>query len=126
MARKATDRDRARKAFARARITYAEIDEAALLDLRDRLDAALRASGLIDGTYRMRRVRPVWEGTVAHPWAALRCRSRYFASREAVTFNPEGFVGFAGWADDDNVVPVLKGFLEWVDAMVARRAARAA
>lgn len=34
----------------------------------------------------------------------------YFKKREAVSCNPEGFVGFAGWASDDNAKPFVNGF----------------
>lgn len=47
----------------------------------------------------------------------LRCRAFYFTNREAITFNAGGFIGFAGWADDINVVPILTGFAKWVEWM---------
>lgn len=47
-------------------------------------------------------------------YAGLRCESNYFKDREAITFNADGFIGFAGWADDENIVPFLSAFCEWV------------
>lgn len=38
----------------------------------------------------------------------------YFVEREAITFNYDGFIGFAGWASDSNVVPFLEAFKSWV------------
>jgi len=35
----------------------------------------------------------------------------YFMGREAVSFNPDGFIGFAGWASAGNIDPIIKGFL---------------
>lgn len=113
-------RNDARAAFAATGISLLDLTEVEILDLRDRLDVALKASGLIGGTYRMRRFRPVWKGTIAFPWLQLTCRSRHFDQREAVTFNPDGFVGFAGWADDDNVAPILQGFVAWVGSLAER------
>lgn len=38
----------------------------------------------------------------------------YFKGREAISFNSNGFIGFAGWADDKNVQPFLRAFVLWV------------
>lgn len=42
----------------------------------------------------------------------------YFKRREAISFNSDGFIGFAGWADSRNVQPFLKVFKEWVSYLV--------
>lgn len=51
----------------------------------------------------------------------LRCSSDYFEDREMVTFykpNANKFhVGFAGWADDETIQPILTGFVKWVEFM---------
>ena len=41
--------------------------------------------------------------------------SDYFKGREAVSFNQDGFVGFAGWAADNNVTPITNAFMKWVE-----------
>lgn len=38
----------------------------------------------------------------------------YFSGREAISFNEDGFIGIAGWADDTNVKPFLRAFHKWV------------
>ena len=38
----------------------------------------------------------------------------YFSGREAISFNEDGFIGIAGWADDTNVQPFLRAFYRWV------------
>lgn len=48
-------------------------------------------------------------------WAEFTMDSHYFKNRECITFNSDGFIGFAGWASDNNVQPILKAFTEWVD-----------
>ena len=45
----------------------------------------------------------------------LTCASDYFVDREAVSFNSDGFIGFAGWADSKNVQPILKSVVEWAN-----------
>lgn len=43
--------------------------------------------------------------------------SHYFEQRECISFNSDGFIGFAGWADQGNVNPILRAFLKWCDYM---------
>lgn len=43
--------------------------------------------------------------------------AHYFKMRECISFNRDGFIGFCGWADDENTAPVLEGFNEWLDLM---------
>lgn len=56
----------------------------------------------------------------------LRCRGtlsdgkkrfNHFMSREAISFNRDGFIGFAGWADSTNVQPFLSAFIKWCDGL---------
>lgn len=46
--------------------------------------------------------------------AFLHVDGDYFKGREAISFNSDGFIGFAGWADDGNVQPFLRAFVDWV------------
>lgn len=46
--------------------------------------------------------------------AFLRVSGFYFSGREAVSFNEDGFVGFAGWADRANIKPFLRAFVRWM------------
>ena len=48
----------------------------------------------------------------------IRCTAWYFEGRrprQCVTFEPDGFVWFAGWSDDTNLQPIIRGFLSWID-----------
>lgn len=47
--------------------------------------------------------------------AFLYVDAHYFAKRESISFNEDGFIGFAGWAGDSNVRPMLLGFYKWCD-----------
>lgn len=107
-------RDEAREVFARSGMTYAMLNVPLLRDLRKRMDLRMKAAGLIKGTFRMRRSCAFKPGD--RFFAGLRCKSYYFEDREAVSFNPDGFIGFAGWADDQNIQPVVAGFKDWVAA----------
>lgn len=46
--------------------------------------------------------------------AFIRVDGSYFEGREAVSFNPGGFIGIAGWADQYNSVPFLRAFGRWL------------
>lgn len=38
----------------------------------------------------------------------------YFKEREAISFNKDGFIAFAGWSDSTNIQPFKDAFKEWV------------
>ncbi len=106
-------RDEARKRWAASGLSYGVLTEASVARLRKIIDAEMRASGAIRGTLRAGRAR-VWE-SLGDTVADIRCKAFYFTDRQAVTFERGGFVGFAGWADDSNVQPILRAFVAWVD-----------
>lgn len=45
--------------------------------------------------------------------AYLKMSGSNFEERECISFNNDGFIGFAGWADDTNVQPILRAFIKW-------------
>ena len=47
-------------------------------------------------------------------WVEITVDGSYFKNREAITFNSDGFVGFAGWACDTNAEPFVNAFIDWV------------
>ena len=47
----------------------------------------------------------------------LTMRSHYFKDRECISFNENGFIGFAGWADPGNLNPIKRAFLRWCDRL---------
>lgn len=53
--------------------------------------------------------------------AFLYVDAHYFTKRECISFNINGFVGFAGWADGSNVRPILKGFNKWCDYLLENK-----
>lgn len=46
--------------------------------------------------------------------AYLRVSGFYFAGREAISFNADGYISFAGWADNINIQPFLCAFMRWL------------
>lgn len=106
-------RNEARAAFKAAGLTYAVLTKDTMQRLRTLINDRMKESGLIQGTFRC-KPRGIVKQTQWGRFAELRCKADYFDDREAVTFNTDGFIGFAGWADSTNVVPIIEGFKEWV------------
>lgn len=52
--------------------------------------------------------------------------SHYFTRRECISFNKDGFIGFAGWADDRNTKPIIDAFVQWCDILANQRIKEAA
>lgn len=98
-------RDYARKVFEDSSLTYDDVNKESLKILRAAINKQMIRSGLMRGTLRMNPTRTN---------RFLTCKSHYFDNREAVSFNDEGFIGFAGWADNRNIEPILQGFIDWV------------
>ncbi len=111
-------RDEARRKFQSSGIAYKSLTRPRLQRLRCLINEAMKKSGCFDNTYRCRQRPIVVDKGKFRAW--INCKSFYFDDREAVTFNSDGFVGFAGWADDKNVQPILVGFSSWVDEMAHR------
>ena len=47
----------------------------------------------------------------------LFCQGSYFESREAISFNRDGFIGFCGELNGCNQTPFIKGFINWIDEL---------
>jgi hypothetical protein len=102
-------RNDARTAFKDAGLNYEVLSPENLRKLRECINSRMVESGLFKGTFRCHQ-----RATSADGLAAIKCRAHYFEEREAVTFNTDGFIGFAGWASRESVQPILRGFLDWV------------
>lgn len=102
-------RNETRTLFADEKLNYKVLTAKNMQRLRTVINQKMKDSGLFKGTYRCRQ-RPV----LRNGYAEIRCKSFYFDNREAITFNSDGFIGFAGWADDTNVQPILAGFKDWI------------
>jgi len=113
-------RDEAREQFKAAGLTYDVVNEASLQRLRDLIDERMIASGLIKGSYRCVRKVKLQGGGKKPFFAGIECCAFYFDKREAVSFNRDGFIGFAGWSDDTNIQPILEGFAAWVKELEHR------
>lgn len=109
-------RDQARAVWSGRGLTNSDLTAENLRLLQGMINQAMMDSGLLQGSYRASQRFSL--GIDAEiPWADLRCRSYYLEGRQAVTFERNGFVGFAGWADEYHVQPILIAFGKWVDLL---------
>jgi len=46
---------------------------------------------------------------------SITVKAYYFHSRQGITFEPDGWIGIAGWADDTNVQPLLRALVAWAE-----------
>lgn len=119
-------RDQVRDAFNR-NLTYADVEATDIRALQGfiaiecaRHDRELSSKGewhmLMQPSCR-KKYEPLIEASTERAGiyeAYLRVDGRYWQGREAVSFNGDGFIGIAGWADDNNVQPFLRGFMRWL------------
>lgn len=109
-------RQDARDAWAMSGLGYDDLTPQALERLRALLDAEMKSGEYLRGTFRCTH-KPKRLRCGGYD---IRCTAWYFKgrqARQAVTFEPSGFIGFAGWSDDTNVQPILRAFLAWVREM---------
>lgn len=59
------------------------------------------------------------DGSVKH--GGIFIAGSYFNEREGIYFNGDGFIGFCGWADGSNKIPIIDGFNKWLDKRVAKK-----
>lgn len=94
----------ARDAIAKAGITTENVTEPQLKALRGFIDARMVESGNYHNTFRMDRDVSKF----------MTCSTDQWTGREAVSFNQDGFIGFAGWSDRNNIQPFLLGVGDWL------------
>lgn len=128
-------RDEARKLYADANISYADITHKDFLFLQYALADELekyskevsdpQAHGIATMriSYEKRLYFPKFNTNSKNEMtsAFIRVDSHYFEGREAISFNRDGFIGFAGWADDTNIKPFVLAFNRFVWLISARK-----
>lgn len=118
-------REEARTHWSKSGLTYEVLGYANLRSLRSGINKSMISSAVIGNTMRAKQRFTLRDDGPKRKWADLRCRAYYFEDRQAITFEPDGFVGFAGWSDDENVKPILTAFCAWVDQMKSANPATA-
>lgn len=112
----ALTRDQARAAWKASGMSCRDLSVTRLESLRQRINDCLRENRPIRGFCARGKAKLVIRPNDMS-WAEIRCSAYYFTDRQAVTFEPTGFVGFAGWASDENVQPILRAFMAWLEEL---------
>lgn len=112
----------AREYFKNKGLTYDDITEGDILALVLLLNAEIKranaaAETSVDTMHLSKKIIMKKKTNGAITECYLFVNSHYFTQREAISFNRDGFIGFAGWADQGNVNPLLRAFLKWCDEL---------
>ena len=116
------DRDKAREYFEDAELTYEDIGESEIILLNCILKKVLGKTKNSKDTIALKGCDNF--DITETPYKSLEScylyvNSDYFDERECISFNDFGFIGFAHWADEDNIKPILSAFCIWVDIVKA-------
>jgi len=116
--------DEARQYFYNKGFTYDDIKEgdilALVLLLNKHIKAAVKDNETsVDSMSLSKKIdiKKKRNGSITSCY--LYVNSHYFTQRECISFNNDGFIGFAGWADQGNTNPILRAFIEWCDNLAA-------
>lgn len=114
--------EEARQYFTGKGLTYADVTEGDILTLvmllNKHIKAAVKNKETSTDTITLSSkidIKKKTNGTIETCF--LYVNSHYFTRRECISFNVDGFIGFAGWADQGNTNPILRAFLEWCDCL---------
>lgn len=117
----------ARKRFAELGLTYKDIGSKEFYNLIEKLNEILPENEFtyfkMKVTTRPKRYAPqinfAPDGSIKS--AFIRCDAHYFTGREAISFNEDGFIGFAGWADISNTKPFTTAFIKWAEDIARKK-----
>ncbi|QAW33410.1 hypothetical protein ETK61_11510 [Bacillus subtilis] len=114
--------EEARTYFVQKGLSYEDIYEGDIcvlvMLLNKHVKQAVKANKMSVDTMRMsQKIKSKYKTNGTLKCCYLYINSHYFTQREAISFNPDGFIGFAGWADSGNTQPLIDAFIEWVDYM---------
>lgn len=123
--------DAARAYFHESGLTYEDVtidDLHYLAELLDEQFIKQRKERMRDGhkplywrrTNRSKNFKGKYDeyGRMIH--AYITGSGEYFDSREVISFNRDGFIGFCGAAGTENTAPVLAAFIEWCDWLAGK------
>lgn len=117
--------DEARQYFADKGLSYNDITEGDILTLTMLLNKHIKAANKDNETSVELHLSSKMVIKKRTNGALLSCylylNAHYFTRRECISFNEDGFIGFAGWADQGNTNPILRAFLEWCDYLAKQK-----
>ena len=111
-----------RQLFINKGLTYKDINKSKIVKLKELIEIELLEFGKTHTEITMKLMKRGSkgkgckfndDGTLNKYF--LMVNGSYFSDREAISFNQDGFIGFAGWADSTNVQPMLIAFNKWIE-----------
>lgn len=118
MAKKITEEARALFKY-EYNLSYSDIGSKKLYKLHEFLSIELKSHELKEHWIKMLPIK-VQKNILAFnndgsiKYAFLRCKGSWFDGREAISFNQNNFIGFAGWSDSTNIIPFVEAFKKWL------------
>lgn len=114
--------DEARAYFKSKGLTYADITGGDILTLVMMLNQEIKQSNKTGetsvNTMRLsKKIDTKYKPNGTIKSCFLYMNSNYFTRRECISFNKNGFIRFAGWADSQNLNPIMRAFLRWCDEL---------
>lgn len=123
------EREIARENWRNSALTYKDIDKYDIIKLRELIRYELqtylpttdhsRSMDMRLSKVRKKDYKYNKDGTLK--FVCIYVSGSYFEYREGVCFNEDGFIGFCGWADGSNKIPILTAFNKWLDERVAAK-----
>ena len=112
-----TSRNACRDEFKERGFTTKHINHETMLILKTFCEAYIKDSATRygSGDYTVKTLQT--SGDAQHRDFLIRCEYEYFNDREWISCYHDGFIGFAGWADDNNIKPALRAFMHWLDEL---------
>jgi len=115
-------RDEARKYWGSLGLTYSDVTEGDIIPLIMLLNKELKISNKtcetsIDNLHLSKKISFTQTPKHTMKTCYLYINSDYFIRRECISFNSDGFIGFAGWAADKTIQPILRAFIQWCDLL---------
>lgn len=107
--------DSVRALLAQKNITVENVTKEQLEELAVLLRKSLVASGNYRNTYAL--------DYPPKDLMFMTCSTDQWKGRECISFNRDGFIGFAGWADVKNVKPILEAVTQWAESISVKEAA---
>ena len=118
--------DEARRYFSSKKLTYADITSGDICVLVMLLNKSIKqACKKYEMSVSSMRMSEKIKSKYTQGGKLVECylfmNSHYFMRRECISFNKDGFIGFAGWADDRNNKPIIDAFIQWCDILAEQR-----
>lgn len=116
----------AREYFKNKNLSYNDITEGDICTLNMLLNKHIKVACKnhemsVDSMRMSQKIRSKYRTNGKLIECYLFVNSHYFTRRECISFNKDGFIGFACWASSTNVKPIIEAFIEWCDDLSSHK-----